>query len=74
MMATAFRSANEHQITKESLSEMLSGFQRDAGQRNGYDIYTVKRLGLSGAGRNLHAKAAETARQNTFRPLFMSLK
>jgi pyruvate/2-oxoglutarate/acetoin dehydrogenase E1 component/TPP-dependent pyruvate/acetoin dehydrogenase alpha subunit len=33
---------NEFQITKESLSEMLSGFQRTPGQSRGYDIYTVR--------------------------------
>ncbi|MDX2246892.1 MAG: thiamine pyrophosphate-dependent enzyme [Bacteroidia bacterium] len=32
---------NEFQITKKSLSEMLSGFQRTPDDR-GYDIYTVK--------------------------------
>lgn len=32
---------NEFQITKQSLSEMLSGFQRTDHER-GYDIYTVK--------------------------------
>lgn len=33
--------SNEHQITKQNLSELLSGFQReDDGQ--GYDIYTVR--------------------------------
>ncbi|MEZ4775304.1 MAG: thiamine pyrophosphate-dependent enzyme [Bacteroidia bacterium] len=32
---------NEFQITKQSLSEMLSGFQRTDNER-GYDIYTVK--------------------------------
>ncbi|MFO7539863.1 MAG: thiamine pyrophosphate-dependent enzyme [Chloroflexota bacterium] len=55
--------ANEHQITKESLSEMLSGFQRDAGQRNGYDIYTVNGWDYP-ALVETYIKAAETARQN----------
>lgn len=32
---------NEHQITKENLSELLSGFQRKTGSRDGYDLYTV---------------------------------
>ncbi len=32
---------NEHQITKENLSELLSGFQRKTGTRDGYDLYTV---------------------------------
>jgi pyruvate/2-oxoglutarate/acetoin dehydrogenase E1 component/TPP-dependent pyruvate/acetoin dehydrogenase alpha subunit len=34
--------ANEHQITKDDLSAVLSGFRRDAGSRQGYDLYTVK--------------------------------
>lgn len=33
---------NEHQITKSDLSALLSGFQRDPGSRDGYDLYTVK--------------------------------
>lgn len=33
---------NEHQITKSDLSAILSGFQRAAGSREGYDLYTVK--------------------------------
>ena len=33
--------ANEHQITKGNLSEVLRGFQRSSGG-GGYDIYTVR--------------------------------
>ncbi|MDX1643627.1 MAG: thiamine pyrophosphate-dependent enzyme [Thermoanaerobaculia bacterium] len=33
---------NEHQITKQNLSELLRGFQRSAGREDGYDIYTVR--------------------------------
>jgi pyruvate/2-oxoglutarate/acetoin dehydrogenase E1 component/TPP-dependent pyruvate/acetoin dehydrogenase alpha subunit len=33
---------NEHQITKDDLSAVLSGFRREAGSRRGYDLYTVK--------------------------------
>jgi pyruvate/2-oxoglutarate/acetoin dehydrogenase E1 component/TPP-dependent pyruvate/acetoin dehydrogenase alpha subunit len=33
---------NEFQITKGNLSEILAGFQREAGSRDGFDIYTVK--------------------------------
>ncbi|MFY9820874.1 MAG: thiamine pyrophosphate-dependent enzyme [Thermoanaerobaculia bacterium] len=33
---------NELQITKGDLSAILSGFQREAGSRQGYDLYTVK--------------------------------
>ena len=34
--------ANEHQITKEDLTALLSGFRREPGSRQGYDLYTVK--------------------------------
>ena len=34
--------ANEYQITKGNLSELLKGFQRDPKKANGFDIYTVK--------------------------------
>jgi pyruvate/2-oxoglutarate/acetoin dehydrogenase E1 component/TPP-dependent pyruvate/acetoin dehydrogenase alpha subunit len=34
--------ANEHQITKDDLSAVLSGFRRAPGSRQGYDLYTVK--------------------------------
>ncbi|RMG65679.1 MAG: transketolase, partial [Calditrichaeota bacterium] len=33
---------NEYQITKSNLSEVLKGFQREPGSREGFDIYTVK--------------------------------
>src|SRR5215207_621678 len=33
---------NELQITKGDLSAVLSGFRRDPGSRQGYDLYTVK--------------------------------
>ncbi len=33
---------NEFQITKGDLSEVLSGFRRAPGTRQGYDLYTVK--------------------------------
>jgi 2-oxoisovalerate dehydrogenase E1 component len=33
---------NEYQITKGDLSEILSGFRRAPGTRQGYDLYTVK--------------------------------
>jgi pyruvate/2-oxoglutarate/acetoin dehydrogenase E1 component/TPP-dependent pyruvate/acetoin dehydrogenase alpha subunit len=32
---------NEHQITKQNLSELLKGFQREPGCREGFDLYTV---------------------------------
>ncbi|HSH01098.1 MAG TPA: thiamine pyrophosphate-dependent enzyme [Anaerolineae bacterium] len=33
---------NKYQITKEDLTALLSGFQREAGSQAGYDLYTVK--------------------------------
>ena len=33
--------ANEHQLAKENLSELLWGFQRGRGSREGFDLYTV---------------------------------
>jgi len=33
---------NEHQIAKEDLTEVLSGFRRREGEREGYDLYTVE--------------------------------
>ncbi len=34
--------SNEFQVTKGNLSEILSGFQRTAEDKRGYDIYTVR--------------------------------
>lgn len=34
--------ANEYQVTKQNLSELLKGFQREPGSDEGYDLYTVK--------------------------------
>ena len=33
---------NEHQVTKGNLSEILKGFKRQRGSKDGFDIYTVK--------------------------------
>jgi pyruvate/2-oxoglutarate/acetoin dehydrogenase E1 component len=33
---------NEHQMVKQNLSELLKGFQRISGSRDGYDLYTVR--------------------------------
>jgi 2-oxoisovalerate dehydrogenase E1 component len=33
---------NEFQVTKGNLSEILSGFRRNPGSRQGYDLYTVQ--------------------------------
>ncbi len=34
--------SNEHQMLKQNMSELLKGFQRKRGSKEGYDIYTVK--------------------------------
>ncbi len=34
--------SNEHQVTKEDLSELLSGFRRRPGEADGLEIYTVR--------------------------------
>lgn len=52
---------NKHQITKESLSELLSGFQRQPGTKEGYDIYTVRAWDYLDLVET-YAKAAEIAR------------
>lgn len=33
---------NEHQITKENISTLLQGFQRESGTKKGFDIHVVK--------------------------------
>jgi 2-oxoisovalerate dehydrogenase E1 component len=33
---------NEHQVTKDNISELLKGFQREQKSKQGFDIYTVK--------------------------------
>ena len=34
--------SNEYQMTKENISELLSGFKRETGSDQGFDIYTIK--------------------------------
>ncbi len=34
--------ANEHQVTKDNISEVLKGFQREPRSKHGFDIYRVK--------------------------------
>jgi pyruvate/2-oxoglutarate/acetoin dehydrogenase E1 component/TPP-dependent pyruvate/acetoin dehydrogenase alpha subunit len=53
---------NEHQLTKESISELLVGFRRVPGSRNGYDIYTVPGWDYPALVRT-YAKAAAVARK-----------
>ncbi len=52
---------NEYQITKENLTELLQGFQREAGSTNGFDLYQVKGWDYVTLIETF-AKAAETAR------------
>ena len=33
---------NEHQIVKQDLSELLNGFRREKGSKQGFDLYSVK--------------------------------
>lgn len=33
---------NEYAITRRNLSDLLKGFQRDPGQKNGFDLYSVR--------------------------------
>lgn len=53
---------NEHQLTKENISELLEGFRRTPGSRNGYDIYTVAGWDYPTLVRT-YAKAAAVARK-----------
>lgn len=53
---------NEHQMVKQNLSELLKGFQRGNGRKDGYDLYTVKGWDYP-ALLETYAQAAETARR-----------
>jgi pyruvate/2-oxoglutarate/acetoin dehydrogenase E1 component/TPP-dependent pyruvate/acetoin dehydrogenase alpha subunit len=54
--------ANEHQIAKENISELLMGFQRPPGECcDGYDIYMIRGWDYP-ALLETYAKAAEVAR------------
>ncbi len=52
---------NEYQITKENISELLKGFQREPDSIEGFDIYTVKAWDYP-ALVETYLKAAEIAR------------
>ena len=55
--------ANEHQIAKENISELLMGFQRPAGECcDGYDIYLVKGWDYPALVQT-YQQAAQVARQ-----------
>ena len=53
---------NELQITKADLSALLSGFQREPGARQGYDVYRVRGWDYPTLC-EVYALAAETARR-----------
>lgn len=53
---------NENQVTKEDLSELLKGFQRDENSADGFEIYTVKGWDYP-ALVETYAKAVATARE-----------
>lgn len=53
--------SNEIQMTKNSVSEVLSGFQRKPGTKDGYDIHVVKAWDYP-ALVDTYKRAAETAR------------
>ncbi len=52
---------NRHQVTKEDLSSLLRGFQREEGIEGGYDIYTVCGWDYP-ALVEVYARAAQVAR------------
>lgn len=53
---------NEHQHTKQNLSELLKGFQREPGTTDGFDLYTVRGWDYP-ALVDTFRKAAATARE-----------
>ena len=53
---------NEHQVTKENLSEILWGFQRGREDDDGFDLYTVKGWDYP-ALRQTYAAAADVVRE-----------
>jgi pyruvate/2-oxoglutarate/acetoin dehydrogenase E1 component/TPP-dependent pyruvate/acetoin dehydrogenase alpha subunit len=53
---------NEYQIAKPDLSELLSGFRRAPGSREGYDLYRVRGWDYP-ALRETYERAAETVRR-----------
>lgn len=53
---------NEYQVTKGNLAELLAGFQRAKGSRNGFDVHSVKGWDYA-ALCETYRVAAETARR-----------
>lgn len=54
---------NKYQVTKENLSELLSGFQREPGGDQGVDLYTVKGWDYP-ALLDTYRQATDTARRD----------
>jgi pyruvate/2-oxoglutarate/acetoin dehydrogenase E1 component/TPP-dependent pyruvate/acetoin dehydrogenase alpha subunit len=54
---------NEHQITKTEISEVLAGFQRESGGRQGFDVHRVKGWDYA-ALHETYRVAAEIARRD----------
>lgn len=54
---------NKYQIAKESISDLLKGFERQPGSSDGYDIYVVRAWDYP-ALVETYLKAAETARRD----------
>lgn len=52
---------NEHQMVKQDLSALLSGFQREPGSQDGFDVYTVAGWDYE-AMLQVYQQAVETAR------------
>jgi pyruvate/2-oxoglutarate/acetoin dehydrogenase E1 component/TPP-dependent pyruvate/acetoin dehydrogenase alpha subunit len=49
--------SNEHQITKQDLSQVLAGFRRRPGSRDGYDLYRLRGWDYAAACRTYLAAA-----------------
>ena len=60
---------NEHQITKENLSEILWGFQRAREDDDGFDLYTLEGWNYP-ALRQAYAAAAEAVRRHHVPTIF----
>jgi 2-oxoisovalerate dehydrogenase E1 component len=60
---------NEHQVTKENLSEILWGFQRGRQDDDGFDLYTVQGWDYP-ALRRAYAAAAEVVRREHVPTIF----
>jgi len=55
---------NEYQVTKGDLSALLSGFQRDAGGKGGFDVFTVRGWDYPALVETYRAAAATARREH----------